>query len=223
MEILRSVGIVPPQPRVLDDKRHSLDTYYSLPPNLREVLDETILGSAKRLFEELQAPQLVFGPDWLHMSLLVIIAAEGADLDPPLDTGKVDTNPYTEVIQEVLADHSPFEISFSRVVPFRGGIQLGGFPENSQVEEARQRLRSLLYSRGLPSFERRPLLQINHITLVRWDNAVTPPLTERVIEFTEGLDGKEFWRGKFDTVDFAIGGYNTSPENTTLLKRFKLK
>lgn len=45
-------------------------------------IEKRILSPARKMFEELNAPQIVFNPDWLHVSLLLIMTAE---VQPPLD------------------------------------------------------------------------------------------------------------------------------------------
>lgn len=218
VEKLTTEGIIPPGIRVLEDKRRSLDLYYSFSPAVRHAIGEKVLDPAKKIFEELETPQIVFGPDWLHVSLLVIM---GAEIEPPFDPATENIQAYGQIAREVLSSHRSFDFTFSRLIAFPGGIMLGGFPQALEINPIRQSLRERIDNQGLRRFERRPL-QIFHATLVRWDTALDPARSERVLKFVEQLDHTEIATGRIDTVIFADGGYNGSPENTRVIDDIRL-
>lgn len=217
--MLKKRGIRPPSIPVLGDPRRSLTLYYDLPPEARNAINEQILGPAKEKFKELGTTQVVFKPSWLHVPLLVIKAAE---INPPFDPEKEDVAPYRKIAEEVLAEHHPFDVFFSRLVPFPEGILLGGFPHTFEVDEIRKKLREQIDGqKELRRLERRPL-QIFHATLARWQTAVKPEGTQTVLEFISARDGSDIWKGKINQVTLAVDGYNPAPENTKAIETFTL-
>lgn len=223
IKTLSTVGITAPSYKVMQDPRHSLDLQFELPKQASEVIQKKVLQPLSELFEQkIKAPQTIFEPDWLHVSLVIILAAE---VQPPFDKLKDPVDKYKAVISECLEGVGQIDFYFGRVIPFPGnpgGIAVGGYPKDESLQQLREKIKSAIDQKGLRRYERRASTMW-HSTLARWETPVKPDKAEDVIEFVNSLDHQEIWSGKLERINYCIGGYNTSPENTELLAAYLLK
>ena len=200
------------------DSRSSLDVYYVPPESLRTAVDTKVLQPATKLFREIKSRQVVYKPEWLHLSTFILFAAETPEEEKPLYDKIPD---YYNAVAEALSTSEPVDIIFNRVIVSPAGIILGGMPKNLEIQKTRARLYPKLYENDLNYWYRRPPF-IAHMTLSRWQSELTPEKAQKLLEFSENLDGQEIWAGTLDTVTLAIGTYAMDPERKITIDEFKL-
>lgn len=218
-QLLLNEGVPQPDIDLFRDTRRSLFVYYSPPDELRNAVDLKILQPARELFARIQSQQGIYKPEWLHLSLFIVLASETPEEEKPLFDKIPD---YYNAVAEALSEVKPVEVVFNRVITSPAGIILGGTPKSLEIQRARARLYQQFERYNLNYYYRRPPF-IAHMTLSRWQSALTPENGKKVLEFCESLDKQEIWRGTLDTVKLAIGGYVMDSKDFLVIDKFKLR
>ena len=219
LDVTTQRGIVPVEIDPLSDARRSLDLYFVPPKSLQDSVEMRILRPLSRLFLNLESPQAVYDPSWLHLSIFTIVKSEASKEErAPFDM----LPSYLNAVEETLFGSKPVEVSFSRLCLTPHGIILGGIPQDMTIQDARRNLASNLERRGLSFLQRRPPFS-THMTVARWINPLSPSKVGEVIDFINRKNGIEIWRGYLDRVGFGIGTYIMDPERVVTIKEFKLR
>lgn len=163
------------------------------------------------------APNQYFYPDTdLHVTILSIISCyRGFTPD------QINPADYCKLIQSAVDSVSPFRLTFHGITASPSSIMIQGFPEDEQLNNLRNTLRSRFKDSNLQhSIDKRYHLKTAHITAVRFKQ----PLQDEkaFIKILTGLKDCSFGSCLIDELELVSNDWYQRRDNVRLIKKIRL-
>lgn len=186
---------------------------------LRAKLPETLVSAVEEYTEKLRIllPNQYFTPGSdLHLTLLTVISCS-----PDFHHNPEMNEVYCALIGECVRNLSPLRITFTGITASPSSLLLCGYPENTDLQTLRDRLRKQLHTSSLPNSAdfRYPLITA-HVTIMRFVRERSD--ISRFTRFIKESRNHPFGTYTIDEVEFVSNDWCHKKSNTCLIRSFKL-
>jgi 2'-5' RNA ligase len=194
-----------------DDTRRGITLVARPPAAIRTRLEELLAD-----FKSVEPDQYFYPASDMHLTILAIISCYSGfklELIEPAD--------YRAAARHIVEQISPFTISFTGLTASAGGVMVQGFPQDSGLEQLRQKLRDYFRNSSLQqSIDQRYSIQTAHSTIMRFKS----PLRNTAALLAKIRAHQQAFIGSFevDTVELVYNDWYQRTANTVLLEAYPL-
>ena len=152
----------------------------------------------------------------IHITVMSIISCyEGFQLD------QISIPDYINLIQESLNEIERFEIKFKGITASDSGIMIQGFPENENLNNLRNSLRTNFKKSNLEqSLDKRYSIQTAHSTVVRFRRKFQNK--NEYLEIIESYKNSNFGSFEVKELELVFNDWYQRERNSNLLEKFRI-
>lgn len=180
---------------------------------------ENVKVNIKRFLDDVAqvAPHQYFYPESdMHLTILSIISCYSG-----FYLAQIQIPSYIETIREIVDPIAPFKIHFKGITASPSCILIQGYPENNQLENLREQVRSAFSQSDLQhSIDKRYAIQTAHLTVIRFQKPLQEP--EKLISVINQYREYDFGSCWVDGIELVGNNWYQQKEKVQLLKRFSL-
>jgi 2'-5' RNA ligase len=195
-----------------DDTRRGITLLARPPAAIRMRLEELLAD-----FRSVEPDQYFYPASDMHLTILSIISCYSN-----FTLELIEPAAYREAVRYILEQVRPFTISFTGLTASVGGIMVQGFPQDTGLQQLRQKLRDYFRSSSLQqSIDQRYSIQTAHSTIMRFKS----PLQNTAALLAKISAHQQEFIGSFavDTVELVYNDWYQRAANTVLLEAYTLR
>ncbi len=152
----------------------------------------------------------------MHITLLSIISCYDG-----FDISSICIPDYSELIRKVISQTGRFSIRFKGITASPSCVMIQGFPENDNLNQFRERIRSSFNGSNLSnSIDTRYKLQTAHSTVIRFKNKLTN--TQKYLKQLDAYRNHDFGSFEVNSLELVFNDWYQRVENTLPIESFTL-
>ena len=193
------------------DRRFGITLLIRPPENIKNKI-QLFLDKIKQV----DPTQYYYPNSDIHITVMSIISCyEGFQLD------QISIPDYIDLIQESLNEIERFEIKFKGITASDSGIMIQGFPENDNLNNLRNSLRTNFKKSNLEqSLDKRYSIQTAHSTVVRFRRKLQNK--NEYLENIESYKNSNFGSFEVKELELVFNDWYQRERNSNLLEKFRI-